>query len=271
LIVAVHLSKNQRFEEAQRWFHRIFDPTCTDTSIAPPQRFWRFLRFRQETTPEFIAELLEELQSPETPRSSADSRRVSRPGAIIHFSRTLSPRGRYLAYQLNVLMKYLDNLLAWAISCSVRTRSRPLTKRRRSTFLRRTSSAEAAKDSAAPQDGPKSFAQLKKVGIDAFGNALVETRERVSFQRIVVGRRRRVQQRRRGRVRHRPFAVLRDPAERQAAQLLERGHGRLYKIRHCMNIEGVVRQLPLFDPPIDRAHWSRRRRLASTSPASSTT
>ena len=26
---------------------------------------------------------------------------------------------------------------------------------------------------------------------------------------------------------------------------------RLFKIRHCMNIEGVVRQLALFDPPID--------------------
>ncbi len=26
---------------------------------------------------------------------------------------------------------------------------------------------------------------------------------------------------------------------------------RLFKIRHCMNIEGIVRQLPLFDPPID--------------------
>src|SRR5262245_24222622 len=26
---------------------------------------------------------------------------------------------------------------------------------------------------------------------------------------------------------------------------------RLFKIRHCMNIQGVVRQLPLFEPPID--------------------
>ena len=28
---------------------------------------------------------------------------------------------------------------------------------------------------------------------------------------------------------------------------------RLFKIRNCMNIEGVVRQLPLFEPPIDPA------------------
>jgi hypothetical protein len=30
LTIAVHLSKNQRFAEAQRWFHYIFDPTSTD-------------------------------------------------------------------------------------------------------------------------------------------------------------------------------------------------------------------------------------------------
>ena len=28
---------------------------------------------------------------------------------------------------------------------------------------------------------------------------------------------------------------------------------RLFKIRHCMNIEGVERPLPLFEPPIDPA------------------
>ena len=28
---------------------------------------------------------------------------------------------------------------------------------------------------------------------------------------------------------------------------------RLFKLRHCMDIEGRVRQLPLFEPPIDPA------------------
>src|SRR5207244_6979413 len=35
--VAVHLSNNQRFAEAQKWFHLVFDPTNADTSIAVPQ------------------------------------------------------------------------------------------------------------------------------------------------------------------------------------------------------------------------------------------
>ena len=47
LLIATHLSKNQRFEEARRWFHFLFDPTSTDPDPAP-QRFWKFLRFRQQ-------------------------------------------------------------------------------------------------------------------------------------------------------------------------------------------------------------------------------
>ena len=55
---------------------------------------------------------------------------------------------------------------------------------------------------------------------------------------------------------------------------------RLFKIRHCMNIEGVVRQLPLFEPPIDpallvqggsgRARHRQRDRRLSTPPCRAT-
>src|SRR5262245_23479639 len=53
LLIATHLSKNQRFAEAQRWFHYIFDPTCNDASVPTPTRFWKFLAFRYgaDTTP----------------------------------------------------------------------------------------------------------------------------------------------------------------------------------------------------------------------------
>jgi hypothetical protein len=30
---------------------------------------------------------------------------------------------------------------------------------------------------------------------------------------------------------------------------------RLFKIRHCMNLEGIERELPLYDPPVDPALW----------------
>src|SRR5262249_538865 len=112
LIVAVHLSKNHQFQQPHRCFHPIFDPTNPETTVPSPQRFWKFLRFRQETTPEFIADLLVELSKPE---DTEIKRRLQKSIAAWRkhpFQPHVVARGRYLAYQLNVLMKYLDNLLA---------------------------------------------------------------------------------------------------------------------------------------------------------------
>ena len=49
LTVAVHLTKTQRFAEAQRWFHYIFDPTNTIQLLILPSgfgNFWPFGRTR---------------------------------------------------------------------------------------------------------------------------------------------------------------------------------------------------------------------------------
>ena len=56
LTIAIHLSKNQRFAEAQRWFHYLFDPT--DDSDGPtPERFWKVRPF-QYTDVRKIEEIL---------------------------------------------------------------------------------------------------------------------------------------------------------------------------------------------------------------------
>src|SRR5688572_9672492 len=40
LFIATKLGKDQRFEEAQRWFHYLFDPT-NDSAAPSPRRYWR--------------------------------------------------------------------------------------------------------------------------------------------------------------------------------------------------------------------------------------
>jgi hypothetical protein len=64
LTVAVHLSKNQRFAEAQRWFHHIFDPSANDTFVNIPERYWRFIAFRNVGAGKGINELLTLLSKP---------------------------------------------------------------------------------------------------------------------------------------------------------------------------------------------------------------
>src|SRR5262249_4553706 len=98
LTIAVHLSKNQRFEEAQRWFHYIFDPTSTDKTAKPPKRFWKFLRFRQETDPEFIAELLRALADPAPSELKTRIEKAITTWRDRPFQPHVVARSRYLAY-----------------------------------------------------------------------------------------------------------------------------------------------------------------------------
>lgn len=250
LEIAVHLSKNQRFKEAQRWFHFIFDPTSTDKSVAPPQRFWRFLRFRRETDPEFIGEMLRALaDSAPSPLKTRIEKAITtwrdRP-----FQPHVVARTRYLAYQLNVIMKYLDNLLAWGDNLFRQDTIETLNEATQIYVL--AANILGRRPQRIPprrKTTPRSYAQLKAAGIDAFGNALVEWENEFPFNSSssagvtapgtasVFGMGRSLY-----------FCI---PQNDQLLAYWDKVADRLFKIRHCMNIEGIVRQLALFDPPID--------------------
>jgi len=65
LLVAIHLSQNQKYKDAQKWFHYIFDPT--DNSPGPtPERFWKVQPF-QYTDVELIQNILVNLAQPQDP------------------------------------------------------------------------------------------------------------------------------------------------------------------------------------------------------------
>jgi hypothetical protein len=252
LLVAVHLSTNQRFKEAQTWFHRIFDPTNTDPTVPPPLRFWKFLRFRQETTPEFIADLLKALAEP---GDSELKRRIEKSIQAWRdkpFQPHVIARGRYLAYQLNVLMKYLDNLLAWGDSLFRQDTIETLNEATQIYVL--AANLLGPKPEKVPprrKTVAKSYAQLKAAGIDKFGNALVELENEFPFNSSASGS---------GDAStsgaEAVFGIGRSlyfciPQNDKLLGYWDLVADRLFKIRHCMNIEGIVRQLPLFDPPID--------------------
>lgn len=250
VLIATHLSKNQRFEEAQRWFHYVFDPTSNDTSVPVPRRFWRFLRFREETTPEFIAELLTRLAE------GADSELVSRMEKAITawrdrpFQPHVIARGRALAYQLNVLMKYLDNLIAWGDFLFRQDTIESMNEATQVYVL--AANLLGPKPQPVPPRGEaprKSYAQLKAQGIDAFGNALVELENAFPFDNLGTPSTGDPES-------SAAFGIGRTlyfciPPNDLLLAYWDKVADRLFKLRHCMNIEGIVRQPALFDPPID--------------------
>ena len=257
LTIAVHLSKNQRFAEAQRWFHFIFDPTANDTSLEVPERFWRFIAFRKGSAGKQVDVLLALLS---TPDSDLDGEKQGMKRQILQgyqaimekpFQPHAVARTRHFAYMYNVVMKYLDNLIAWGDHLFHQDTRESITEAIQIYVL--AANILGNRPERVPLKGrvqPKTFAQLKEQGLDSMGNALVELEGLFPFN-----------------------LGMPDGSEGKAAAAPLFGIGptlyfciprndkllgywdtvadRLFKIRHCMNIEGVVRPLALFDPPID--------------------
>ena len=98
---------------------------------------------------------------------------------------------------------------------------------------------------------PKTFAMLKK-NLDAFGNALVDLEGQFPLNLSMPST---------SNTDHKSnsnslFGIAKTlyfciPQNDKLLQYWDIVGDRLFKIRHCMNIEGVIRQLPLFEPPID--------------------
>ena len=116
LQVAVRLAKDGRHEEAQRWFHFIFDPT-TDSSSPSPKRYWRFAPFYENNEYDNARALMQLLSSTARQSELAEKYRQVRNQLSAWWEKPFSPhviaRLRIAAYQKAVVMKYIDNLVEW--------------------------------------------------------------------------------------------------------------------------------------------------------------
>src|SRR5215471_2541304 len=250
VLAATHLSKNQRFEEAQRWFHFVFDPTTEDTSVPSPQRYWKFLRFRDETTPDQIAKMLAEYSQGTDPELVDRVNRAIDDWRSKPFQPHAVARSRALAYQMNVVMKYLDNLIAWGDFLFAQDTIETMNEATQVYVLAANLLGPKPQEVPARRTPPRlSYAQLKAAGLDDFSNALVEMENAFPFNESVpsgggdpgtgsafgIGR-------------SLYFCV---PGNDVLLGYWDTVGDRLFKLRHCMNIEGVFRIPALFDPPID--------------------
>jgi hypothetical protein len=250
VLIATHLSKNQRFAEAQRWFHYVFDPTSDEDDIPAPQRFWKFLRFREETTTEFIGELLTKLAEGTDNELKVRLEKAITAWRKKPFQPHVIARGRALAYQLNVVMKYLDNLLDWGDSLFRQDTIESMNEATQVYVLAANLLGRKPQEMPRRGESPRmSYAQLKAAGIDAFGNALVELENEFPFDSTgTPGTSEPGSDSAFGIGRSLYFCI---PPNDMLLSYWDKVADRLFKLRHCMNIEGVVRQPALFDPPID--------------------
>ncbi len=252
IAIAVHLSNTQRFAEAQKWFHTVFDPTN------PQQDYWRALPFSQAAAPPTLSQLLTLLS---TPDSDLDAPEIKQKSAVITgynailanpFDPFIVARTRPGAFQWYVVMKYLDNLIAWGDSLFLQDTVETLNEATLCYVL--AANLLGPKPQVMSQPGKtsvKNFRQLKQAGLDRMSNALVQLESQFPFNTIASG----------------PGAATADqsaalfgigrslyfclPQNQKLLAYWDTVADRLFKIRNSENIEGVFQQLPLFDPPLD--------------------
>jgi hypothetical protein len=259
LTVAVHLSKTQRFAEAQRWFHYIFDPMSQSTSTNPGLRFWKFKAFRSSQNTKGIDEIVRILSTPSSELDDPDDQSLQKEildGYNAIRDKPFQPhavaRTRHLAYQYQVVMKYLDNLIAWGDQLFQQDTVESINEATQLYVLAANILGE--RPQRIPPRGTvkaKTFAQLKKDGLGPIGNALVDLEGQFPFNLATpdpgtggngdtsalfgIGR-------------TLYFCI---PRNEKLLGYWDTVADRLFKVRNCMNIQGVVRPLALFDPPID--------------------
>ncbi|RMF93400.1 MAG: insecticidal toxin protein [Candidatus Schekmanbacteria bacterium] len=254
LLIALHLSKNNRFAEAQKWLHYIFDPT-DDSNNPTPQRFWKVKPFL-EMTPKKIEEVLLELSKDPDSELSKEVVRSLKEWREKPFRPHVIARHRQWAYMYKAVMAYLDNLISWG------------------DFLFRQDTPESVdealqiyvmaanilgpKPQPVPKKGanrPQTYASIKDQ-LDEFSNTLVDLEADIPFVFFSPS----------GKVSDTSTPILKNiaktlyfcvPPNEKLLSYWDIVADRLFKIRNSMDITGRFRRLPLFAPPIDPALLAR--------------
>jgi hypothetical protein len=251
LAIAMHLSRNQRFEEAQRWLHVIFDPT--DASAGPsPDRFWKVKPF-QYADVKRIDEIMINLSSRADPELWEETRLSIQAANENPFRPHVIARYRPTAYMLKTVIAYLDNLIAWGDSLF------------RQDTIETINEAAQIYVLAANILGPRPQPVPQRIGaaartyhgmrdrLDEFSNTLIDIETDLPFDIMAApagvasdGRTITLA----GLARTLYFGV---PRNDKLLTYWDIVADRLFKIHNSLNLQGIFRQLPLFDPPIDPA------------------
>jgi hypothetical protein len=244
LMIAERLSQNLQFEDADRWFRYIFNPT--DGSAYPsPDKYWVTKPFFINVNDKYVQQDINNIM---LGINSADSALVQdvtdwrnnpfQPHYIAQY--------RTVAYQKTAVMKYLDHLIAWADNLY------------QQDTMETVLEAEQLYVLASQILGPKpliippafttpvdNFGELEQK-LDAFSNAMVDIENLLPLQQVAgFGG---------GGQQNLPalqtlyFCV---PPNDKLLGYWDLVAGRLYNIRHSLTIGGQFAPPALFAPPID--------------------
>ena len=200
----------------------------------PAARFWQFQPFRSHT----LESLLDQLKNPG--EIAAYNNTPFDPHAIA--------RLRIGAYEKTVVMQYIDNLLEWGDSLFARYSWEFITAATQLYICAYNLLGERPENMGPGKTpAPVSFEDIFKKYQYDLPQFLIDLEHATGQNPPVVA--------------VTPFnefdAYFCVPENTEFIGYWDRVDDRLYKIRHCLNIEGVKQAMPLFQPPIDPAQLAR--------------
>jgi hypothetical protein len=229
--IANQLNANQNFAEAQKWYHYVFNPTAQslndNTVLDPRDRYWQYLPFR-----ELSVETLRQILT----NDDALARYRRDP-----FDPHTIAQLRINAYQKAVVMKYIDNLLDWGDNL--------FSQDTRESINEATQLYVLAFNLLGPRPEARTIKDFREIGtykdikaqrtmnggvpdfVVDFGDVTANTGDPVPHNNIATD-----------------FCIVENE---YFIGFWDRVEDRLFKIRHSLNIEGIFRQLALFQPPLD--------------------
>jgi hypothetical protein len=241
--IADKCSNANQFEEAMNWYHYIFNPMAAGLEA---NRAWQFYPFQHSNADNFLEGFFNSLQPNQANDEINDWRNNP-------FNPHAVARNRTSAYMKWIVMKYIDNLIAWG---DYLYRQDTIESINYATQLYITAwHILGPRPQMIPKRGkvkPQTYKSLLNKW-DAFGNAMVEMELAFPFSNQITT----------------PFAngngtvglanifgfatslYFCIPNNPNLLAYWDTIDDRLYKIRHCENIEGIFRKLALWDAPID--------------------
>lgn len=247
LAVATQLTRNQRFADAQRWLHYIYDPTSAEANNSP-QYSWKFKPFF-DAPPATLAALF------------ADSAALAAQLKVLRtdpFNPYAIARLRVVAFMKNVVMKYLDNLIAWGDQLFARDTMESINEATQLYLLAHQILGprhERVPRRARPTPQTyRSMAELASAQLPVLSEIGIIAVEVSSFMPLSGPSSQSSTGGSLGSMMY--FCVSNNEKLLDYWNLVD---NRLFKLRHCLDIKGRFRIPALFEPPIDPALLVRAR------------
>lgn len=228
------LRANQRYSEAKTWYEYIFNPTAIYDPALGNDSYWKFLELRGVT----IESLQQILTNPQ--QIAVYNNDPFDPNAIAQL--------RPSAFQKAIVMRYIDNIIKWADFLYTKDTWESINEATLLYMLARDLlGTRPIQVGVCQTEPPATFADIQAKYGDNIPQFLISLENALPAlpDSVTVG----VSN---GFV---PFNDLNSyfcvGVNTELLAYWDIIDERLFKIRHCMNIQGTVRQLALFEPPID--------------------